>query len=161
MPRRFPQAGFTMIELMIVCVIMTAFSVTALAFATHQQAAERQHATYTQDLVSSRSAMDRIVADLRRASAVQQEAAGDRTISIHTAAGVIRYGIQAGLLVRTHRGQHQRIASCIARVECRQAGQVAHLRLLFRKRAPTRRNKQRGIQTSVALRLAPARGKKG
>ncbi|MHC4854398.1 MAG: PilW family protein, partial [Planctomycetota bacterium] len=65
------ERGYTLIELMVVGTVMIVFAVTVLSFAWQQRAAERQHAVYAHDLLSSRAALDRIVADLRRATEIE------------------------------------------------------------------------------------------
>ncbi len=156
---RTRQAGYTLIELMIAGTLMSIFAVTLLSFTWHQRAADRQHAVYVNDLLSSRRAMDRIVADLRRATAVEPAPQG---ITIRTDDGVIRYALDSGRLDRWLGSSRRRIASGIAEFSCWQQGHTAHVRLVLRTRVRVAGHKhQPAIETSVALRLAGSKAKAG
>ena len=149
-----PQAGFTLIELMIVVSVLTIFMVTTLSYAVRQRAADHQHALYSRDLLATRAAMARIVTDLRGATATASAPSG---IIIHTHQGIIRYGIEAGQLVRTSGASRQCIATCVRNLSCRQQGAVAHVRLVLTPRSPASGSREAAIQTSVALRLLARR----
>ena len=148
------QAGFTLIELMVVATVLSIFMVTTLSFTARQRAADRQHALYTQDLLATRAALARIVTDLRCATATESGPSG---IIIRTQDGIIRYSIEAGQLIRASGTSRQRIATCIRHLTCRQQGAIAHVRLVLAPRTPASRNREPAIQTSVALRLLAQR----
>ena len=153
------QTGYTLVELMIAGTLMSVFAVTVLSFTWHQRAADRQHAAYANDLLSSRRAMNRIVADLRRATAVEPAPQG---ITIRTDDGVIHYALESGRLDRWLGSSRRRIASRIAEFGCWQQGRIVHVRLVLRTRLRVAgRKHQPAIETSVALRLAGRKERAG
>ena len=153
-PSRNSQAGHTLVELMVVASVMIIFAVTTLSFAMRQRAADRQHAVYAQDLLDARAAMSRVVADLRRATAIES---GPLETIIRTHHNTIRYRVENGLLIRACGTSRQRIAACIQHLTCRQQGRIAHVRLVLARRATGRPRREPAIQTSVALRLLAQR----
>ncbi len=148
------QVGHTLVELMIVASVLIIFAVTTLSFATRQRAADRQHAVYAQDLLDSRAALSRIVADLRRAIAIES---GPLETIIRTHGRTIRYRVENGRLIRACGTSRQHIAACIQHLTCRQQGRIAHVRLVLARRANGRPGREPAIQTSVALRLLAQR----
>lgn len=153
------QSGYTIVELAIAGTLMSVFAVTLLSFTWQQRTADHQHAAYTNDLLSARRAMNRIVADLRLATVVEPTAKG---ITLHTDAGTIHYAMESGRLDRLLGSSRRRIASGIAELGCWQQGHTAHVRLVLKARMKVAGEKhQPAIETSVALRLAGRKGRSG
>lgn len=154
------EAGHTIVELSIVGSILIVFAVTLLSFTSQQHVANRQHQAYTEDLLAARIAMDKIVTDLRHATAVDPSPQG---VTIRTDHGEIRYTLKEGRLER-HLGtsHHRRIADGIAELGCWQHGSIAHVRLVLQNRIRVAGQKHPpAIETSVALLLAKKAKKSG
>jgi Tfp pilus assembly protein PilE len=150
------ERGYTLIELMVVGTVMIVFAVTVLSFAWQQRAAERQHAVYAHDLLSSRAALDRIVADLRRATEIEPGAPTAPGVTIRTNTGKVHYTVASGELTRSCGSSQKRIAKCVAKLECSQLGDTAHVRLVLRRRLRRLASDKQppALETTVALRLA-------
>ena len=143
------RAGFTLVELMAVCALMSIFCAAAGSFSWQVRQADHRAAGYVSDLIELRAALRSLEADLRLGEEVTVT---ERGAYIAGGGNKVVYELHEGSLWRESTNGRRQLASRIAEMALHLDGPLVHVTLSLQRRAGGQGGQKAALVSTVGLR---------